>query len=260
MLLSSASLYVCRIIKEKKNTDFYYGKYILEPVVIAINSFVLIIMCSSSMINSIKTILNGGNLVNAGAAIIYSIISTLGCGIVYFMMVKRNKKEKSALIGAESAQWKMDFLLSFAVFIGFILTKIATNIGYINIAKYMDPSMVLVASILCIKGPIKRFIRNTKEVFGQIKPEKINKQVTKIANNLKKEYGFDSLETDVKKIGRSIKIIVEFSNKTSESDMTIDEMNEIKHSLYNKIDTGKYYKDLEVLFTMGDNISIEITV
>ena len=42
--------------------------------------------------------------------------------------------------------------------------------------------------------------------------------------------------------------------------MTIDEMNEIKHSLYNKIDTGKYYKDLEVLFTMGDNISIEITV
>ena len=259
MLLSSASLYVCKVIKEKKNTDFYYGKYILEPVVIAINSFVLIIMCSGSMINSLDTILNGGNLVDPGAAIMYSIISTLGCGIVYFMMVKRNKKEKSALIGAESAQWKMDFLLSFAVFVGFILTTIASNVGYINIAKYMDPSMVLIASILCIKGPIKRFVRNIKEVLGQIKPEKINKQVIKIAGNLKNEYGFDSLETDVKKIGRSIKITVEFSKKTSESDMTIDEMNEIKQSLYNKIDAGKYYKDLEVLFTIGENISIEIT-
>lgn len=211
------------------------------------------------MISSVRTILNGGNYVDAGAAIAYSIISTLGCGAVYFMMLKVNKKEKSSLIGAESSQWKMDFLLSFAVFVGFILTTIVVSVGYIDFAKYMDPIMVLIASILCIKGPITRFIRNTKEIFGQIKPEKVNKQVIKIASCLKDEYDFDYLETDVKKVGRSIKIIVEFSNKTSESNMTVDEMNEIKHVLYNKIDTGKYYKDLELLFIIGENISIEIT-
>ena len=260
VILSSASLFVCKIIKERDNRDFYFGKYILEPLVITINSLVLTIMCSYSMISSIQTLFEGGNSVNVESAFLYSIISTIGCAIVFFSIKNKNKKEQSELIKSEMVQWFMDFLLSTAIFIGFLVVIILSNTKFKDLVVYIDPLMVLGASIVCIRNPIKRFIRNFKEVIGLIKPEKITKQVEKHIKNIESNY--DSLKTTTKvmKRGRSIQIEINFSNEESgEEELTLEEMNLIKDELIKKIDTGRYYKDLKLIFEIGKNIYIEIT-
>lgn len=260
VVLSYASLKVCKIIKEKDNRDFYFGKYILEPVVIAINSFILIITCFYSMVDSIKTLLNGGNSVNIGAAFSYSIVSTIGCGLIFYKINQKNRKEQSELIKSESIQWFMDFLVSGSILIGFAIIFILSKTSYKDIVRYIDPLMLLIASMICLKSPIKRFIHNFKEVIGIIKPEKITKQVEKHIKNIKKKYGYNNVNTKVIKRGRSVQIEINFEEEESSKDeVTLEEMELIKNELLKKIDTGKYYKDLKLTFEIGKNMYIEIT-
>lgn len=254
VLLSSASLGVCRIIKEKDNKDFYFGKYIFEPLVISFNSFVLIVMCLMSMYNSLNTLLLGGNSVDVNSALMYSVISTIGCALVYWQITKRNKKESSELIKSESVQWFMDFVLSASILAGFVVVLFINQTEYKELTKFIDPLMVLFASMVCIKNPIKRFIRNVKELTGLIVPDRINNEVKKNVDRIKEEFGFVHSMSKVMKIGRSMKIEVSFVNDGCLKDITLEEMNEIKQELFNNIDTGKYIKDLEVSFVMGENI------
>lgn len=260
VILSSASLFVCKIIKEKDNRDFYFGKYILEPLIITINSLVLTIMCTYSMISSIQTLLAGGNSVNINSAFIYSIISTIGCAVVFLGIKSKNKKEQSELIKSETVQWFMDFLLSGSIFIGFLIVIILSNTKFKEIVVYIDPIMVLLASMVCVRNPIKRFVRNFKEVVGLIKPEKVSRQVEKQIKAIENNYGFLKAATKVMKRGRSIQIEINFSNEeSSEEELTLEEMNLIKDELIRKIDTGRYYKDLKVIFEIGKNTYIEMT-
>lgn len=260
VILSSASLFVCKIIKEKDNRDFYFGKYILEPLIITINSLVLTIMCTYSMISSIQTLLAGGNSVNINSAFIYSIISTIGCAVVFLGIKSKNKQEQSELIKSETVQWFMDFLLSGSIFIGFLIVIILSNTKFKEIVVYIDPIMVLLASMVCVRNPIKRFVRNFKEVVGLIKPEKVSRQVEKQIKAIENNYGFLKAATKVMKRGRSIQIEINFSNEeSSEEELTLEEMNLIKDELIRKIDTGRYYKDLKVIFEIGKNTYIEMT-
>lgn len=212
------------------------------------------------MVNSIQTLINGGNPVNVEVAFTYSLVSTIGCGFIFYKINKKNKKEQSELIKSESIQWFMDFLLSISILIGFIIIIILSNTRFKNIVNYIDPSMVLIASVMCIKSPIKRFISNFKEVIGVIKPEKITKQVEKHIKNIKKEYGYNNVNTKVIKRGRSVQIEVNFAEEeSSKEDVTLEEMELIKNELLKKIDTGRYYKDLKLTFEIGKNMYIEIT-
>lgn len=259
IVLSSASLYVCKIIREKDNRDFYFGKYILEPVVISFNSSIFILMCSLSIINSIKSLLSGGNEINVGYALLYSVVSTIACAFVYFSINKSHKKDMSELIKTESVQWLMDLMLSASILIGFCLVLILNKTRYSYLSNYVDPGMVLIASIFCIRTPIIRLIKNIKELSGLIIPERINSEVKKSVKIIKQKYSFLDATTKVMKRGRSIRIEITFINKEDFDSITLEDMNNIKETLSNKIDTGKYVKDLEVGFEVGENMYIEIT-
>lgn len=259
VLLSFASLMVCKIIKEKDNRDFYFGKYIFEPIVISFNSLALIIMCSISLINSIVTLLNGGSSIDVGFALIYSVISTVGCGLIYLFIKSQSKKVNSELIKTEAVQWFMDFILSGSILIGFIIVVVLSLLGFNDISKYVDPLMVLVSSLILIRTPIKRFVSNFKEVIGAKTPANIQKNVEKYILEIKKEYDFVHAVSKVMKRGRSVKIEVNFVNDGDIKDISLEEMHDIKKKLQNKIDTGKHIKDLEVTFVMGKGIYVEIT-
>lgn len=259
VILSFASLMVCKIIKEKDNKDFYFGKYIFEPIVISLNSLALIIMCSISLINSIVTLLNGGSSIDVGFALVYSVISTVGCGLIYLFIKSQSKKVNSELIKTESVQWFMDFVLSGSIFIAFVLVVVLSLLGFSDISKYVDPLMVLVSSLILIRTPIKRFISNFKEVIGAKTHENIQNAVENYILEIKNDYGFVHAISKVMKRGRSVKVEVSFVNDGDIKDISLEEMHDIKKKLQNKIDTGKYIKDLEVTFVMGKGICVEIT-
>ena len=92
LILSMLSLYINNYMAKRDFDKFPFGKHILEPIVISIKSLIIAIMCLYSLIDAIKTIVSGGNSVSLGLAIIYSIVSVVGCGVISFYMKIKEKE------------------------------------------------------------------------------------------------------------------------------------------------------------------------
>lgn len=252
--LSLLSLYVCNFIKVNNNKEFPFGKYILEPLVISINSVIIIIMCLFSLVDAVKVLLGGGNPVSPGLAIIYSVVSTVGSIFVYRFILKEGKKQHSELIKLEGVQWLIDGAISAAVLAGFILAIIVGRTSFANLTKYIDPIMVIVTSLVCLKVPIKTFWNSFKEIIGGTVPQDINDSVKKSVKGIKEEYNFYETVTKVLKIGRSVRIEVDFIFDKDSNIKDLAEMDMIREKLNNEIEALNYYKNINVLFTADKGV------
>lgn len=249
LFLSMLSLFILNFINKNDKVNFPFGKAALSPIVVAFKSIVLIIMCSISLINAITTILIGGNAVDTGFALSYSIISVVGCSFIYLYMRKKGKKLNSEILKAESTQWLMDTLLSVGVLVGFLVSLAIKNTSLSYLTIYIDPMMVIITSLIFLKVPITALIKSFKEIILVKANDEINNDIYLIVKDIEKEYNFEDSITRVSKIGGLLRIEIDFVfNGQSKLD-TLEEMDTVREKIDKETKHIKYEKWLNVSFT-----------
>ena len=249
VVLSMLSLYINNYMAKRDFEKFPFGKHILEPIVISIKSLIIAIMCSYSLIEAIKTLMNGGNSLEFGLALIYSIVSVLGCGIISFYMKEQEKKINSELIKAECTQWFMDTALSTAVLVGFIIAMVLAGTKLKSLNLYIDPFMTIVVSLVCIRIPIKTFIESFKEVICVKANDEINDDIYVLVKGIEEEYNFEESITRVSKVGRELRIEIDFVYNKDSKLKTLDQMDNVREEINDAIKHIDYNKWLNVSFT-----------
>ena len=249
VVLSMLSLYINNYMAKRDFEKFPFGKHILEPIVISIKSLIIAIMCSYSLIEAIKTLMNGGNSLEFGLALIYSIVSVLGCGIISFYMKEQEKKINSELIKAECTQWFMDTALSTAVLVGFIIAMVLAGTKLKSLNPYIDPFMTIVVSLVCIRIPIKTFIESFKEVICVKANDEINDDIYVLVKGIEEEYNFEESITRVSKVGRELRIEIDFVYNKDSKLKTLDQMDKVREEINDAITHIDYNKWLNVSFT-----------
>ena len=243
------SLFISKFMSQKDVEKFPFGKHILEPLVISIKSLVIIIMCIYTLIDAVKIISNGGNTIEIGLAIVYSIISVIGCGAITLYMKKKEKKLSSELIKAESNQWFMDTALSGAVLIGFLIAIVISKTRFNFLSLYIDPVMTLVVSIVFVTLPIKTFIESFKEIISVKADDEINEDIYVLVKEIEEEYRFEESIARVSKIGRQLRIEIDFVYNKNSKLKTLDQMDSVREEINDAIKHIKYNKWLNVSFT-----------
>ena len=251
VILSMASLFISNYIARKDNDKFPFGKSILEPLIISIKSLIILLMCLYSLRNAIISIANGGNTVQYGFAMIYSIISVVGCGIITTYMIVKGKKISSELIEAESNQWLMDTLLSGAVLVGFLIAMVLGKTKYQYLTPYIDPIMTVVVSALFLKLPIVTFIKSFKELICVKADDNINDDIYVLVKEIQEEYNFEDSIARVSKVGRELRIEIDFIYNDESKLKSLDQMDNVREEINEAIKHIKYNKWLNVSFT-GD--------
>ena len=249
LILSMLSLYISKFMAKKDIEKFPFGKHILEPLVISIKSLIILMMCLYSLIDAIKIIINGGNNVEFGLAIIYSVISVVGCGVISFYMKKKEKELSSELIKAESNQWLMDTALSAAVLVGFIIAMILAGTKFRFLNSYIDPTMTLVVSVIFLRLPIKTFISSFKEIISVKADDEINEDIYVLVKEIEEEYNFEESIARVSKVGRELRIEIDFVYNKNSKLKTLDQMDSVREEINDAIKHIKYNKWLNVSFT-----------
>ena len=249
VILSMLSLYINNYMAKRDFEKFPFGKHILEPIVISIKSLIIAIMCLYSLIEAVKTIANGGNNLEFGMALIYSIVSVVGCGAITFYMKAKEKALSSELIKAEYSQWFMDTALSTAVLVAFIVAIILskTRLNFLN--PYIDPAMTVMVSLLCIRIPIKSFINSFKEVICVKANDEINDDIYVLVKEIEEEYNFEDSITRVSKVGRELRIEIDFVYNKDSKLKTLDQMDNVREEINDAIKHIDYKKWLNVSFT-----------
>ena len=231
LALTMLSLYINNFIAKKELDKYPFGKYILEPLVISFKSLIIGGMCLYSLIGAIQDVVHGGNTVEYGSALIYSIVSVIGCGGVYIFMKKKGDKISSELIKVEASQWLMDTLLSIGVLVGFVIAMILRNTRFSGLNVYIDPMMVIMVSVVFIKMPVQSFINAFKEILCVKADDEINDDIYLIVKEIEKEYKFEDSISRVSKIGGELRIEIDFIYNEETKDETMNVYNQLIEKL-----------------------------
>ena len=251
LALTMLSLYINNFMAKKELDKYPFGKYILEPLVISLKSLIIGGMCLYSLIGAIQDIVNGGNSVEYGSALIYSIVSVVGCGGVYIFMKKKGEKISSEMVKVEASQWLMDTLLSIGVLVGFVIAMILRNTRFSGLNVYIDPMMVIMVSVVFIKMPVQSFINAFKEILCVKADDEINDDIYLIVKEIEKEYKFEDSISRVSKIGGELRIEIDFIYNEESKLKDLDQMDCVREKVYDAIKHIDYNKWLNVSFT-GD--------
>ncbi|HHD2751424.1 TPA: cation diffusion facilitator family transporter [Clostridium perfringens] len=236
-------------ISKKDYEKYPFGKRMIEPLIVIIMSLAIFMMCIYSLSGAIRDLLNGGNKVEYGYALIYAIISTVGCVVAYIFLKRKGKTINSSLLIVESNQWLMDTLLSTGVLIGFLIANILQHTEFVWVNRYVDPLMVIICSSIFIKMPVKAFIEGLKELLEFKADDSITSEISKLVKGIEEEYNFEEAITRVSKTGRDLRIEIDFICSEESNIKALDEMDKLREKIFNSLNHINYEKWLNVSFT-----------
>ena len=251
LFLSILALWVTNYIDKADFKRFPFGKVMLEPLAVAFKSIVLIVMCTFTLYDAVTEIVAGGHVVDTSMAVAYSIVSSVGCIFVYVYMHQKGKKLCSDILKAESNQWFMDSILSVAVLIGFIISAVISTTSLAGLTRYVDPTMVIISSLIFIKIPTTALFKSFREIVSGSADDNINNEIYTIVKDIEKEYNFEDSITRVSKIGRELRIEIDFVFNEQSSLNELGQMDEVREQVYRNMTDIKLKKWLNVNFT-GD--------
>ena len=153
VLLTLLSLAVSRYIHSPSQSNFAYGKAVLEPLVIAIKAIVILCVVLYAIYQAGVACFHGGRAVDLSVATWFELFNVIGCGVAWAWLAYQGKRQVSGLVAAERQQWQMDTLLSLVVLIGFIGAMILSFTPWHAYAVYADPVMMLLMSFYFLKVP-----------------------------------------------------------------------------------------------------------
>lgn len=256
VILSLLALIGSIYINKEDYENSSFRKKVIEPLIVIIKSLAIFIMCAYSLTGAIKDLIAGGNEVQYGYALIYALISTIGCGIVYYFLKKKGKAINSSLVNIESSQWLMDTLLSMGVLVGFLIANIIKNTEFIWFNRYLDPLMVIICSSVFIKMPLKSFTHGLKELLEFKADNNITLEIDKLVEGIEREYKFEESITRVSKTGSDLRIEIDFIYNEESNIKALEEMDRLREKIFNSLSHINYEKWLNISFTRDKNWAI----
>ena len=224
--LSSLSLVVYRQLQNSADSDYFpFGKAHFEPLLVVFKSLVLVGMCGFSAANAVADILAGGRSVSAGSALVYAVVSTVGCIVVAIVVQRVNKRVHSDLLDAERNQWMGDSVLSVAVLLGFSAALLIEGTSLAWLIPYTDPGMVIVASLFFILFPLKNLVRSAREViFYRVKGDLLA-PVRSVAEEIARELG---AEYRLRMVSLGRELSIELNLCLPEAEFSVAEMDAMR--------------------------------
>ncbi|MDV2885099.1 hypothetical protein BTR22_09255 [Alkalihalophilus pseudofirmus] len=249
VVLSLMSLLGAAYIKKQDEKRFPFGKEVLEPIIIIVKYSIILVLCIVALASSGYDLFTGGRAVDPGYALVYSILSTVGCAVVLYFLSQKKKTSQSGFIEAEQKQWLMDTLLSGAVLVGFLGATIVSYTQYAAYVAYIDPLMVLLVSLYCLKLPYVMIRDNIREVLEMSPAQPLQTHILKLVEETETKYRFVESVTRTSKVGEKLYIEIDFILDPSSKAQTVREHDEIREEINLKMKDIHYTKWLTVSFT-----------
>ncbi|TWI59680.1 cation diffusion facilitator family transporter [Halalkalibacter nanhaiisediminis] len=249
--LSLLSLSGAAYIQKQDEKRFPFGKEVIEPIIIIVKAIVILLLCLSAIVSAVYDLANGGSNVQPGYALGYAVFSTVGCFVVVIFLSRQSGKKQSGFVEAEKKQWLMDTLLSGAVLVGFLIATVLTYTNYAGVVVYIDPAMVLLVSIYCLKMPLTMLRASLREVLEMSPAPAIQSRITNLVKQIESKYKFKESMIRTSKVGEKLYIEIDFILDTKSGAQTVAEHDTIREEIATKIDDLQYTKWLTISFTQN---------
>lgn len=253
--MSALALFVARLIALHATGGlsvrrFSMGFWHLEPMVLALNGFLLMAVSIFAFVNAVGLILHGGRVLDFDWAIAYAALATLVCVGMAVFESRKNRELKSSFIALDVRAWVMSGGINAALLIAFILGYVIDNTSYASLSRYVDP--VVLALICLVITPLP--FSTVKRAVGDIllaAPAELVGRVDEVARQTVARHGFKDYEAYVARVGRARQVELHFILPADYRVTAIGDFDAIREEVGAAIGNAGPHRWLTVAFT-GD--------
>ena len=181
-----------------------YGFSQVESLFVLIKYCILLGVDVVLVINCVKTILSGGNEVDASMLAIFELAVSAGCVIMYLVLSRFQRKYSSPSIKAELFIWKLDAFSTLGVGCAFLLNLLLMRTSLAFICPYVDPGIAIILAVILIKEPLEMIFDSLRSLVLFAPDEEIKEKIFDICEEILNREGCQLTYLDLIKTGRKV--------------------------------------------------------
>lgn len=187
-----------------------FGFAQVESLFVLIKYCILLGVDVVLVLNCVKTILSGGNEVDASMLAVFELAVSAGCVLMYLILRRFQKKYSSPSIKAELFIWKLDALSTLGVGCAFVLNLILLHTPLSFICPYVDPGIAIILAIVLIREPTEMIIESLRSLVLFAPDSEIKEKIEELSEDVLVAEGCEITGIDVIKTGRKLWVEVYF--------------------------------------------------
>jgi len=251
-VMSLVTLHVSNLLRIPYDKHFQYGFMPFEPFVNVIKGLIILVVCGFALVSSIDALIDGGRELSPGVAVIYSIIATSGCIIVFFIQKQYARKVDSPLLALDIATWKLSGFISSAVAVGFGGAYLISRTEYSWIVPYVDPAMVIILILVMIRLPLSALREGIGDLLLGAPPGEMQAGIKEKVSVVLSGFPMERHSVRMVKVGRHIFVSVNVLLPDGSPISTVVDFDGIRQSIDREL-TGLHPEIIaDTLFT-GDS-------
>ncbi len=199
-----------KFIKKRNSQNYPFGKETFEPFIAIVNYCIIIYACIISIVDAVRMIVDGGNLVNAEFGILYGLFDVIFNVSVYGYLRFLNKNQSSAIAEAEVVGWKFTTLNGLGILIGFGISWGLNIMGISSFSIYVDPIMTIIIVLVFVSTPIFAMKNCLRELMSAAPPEEIASLINEKVDKADQDYSFSKKTLRLGKTGDKVIIEIDY--------------------------------------------------
>lgn len=199
--MTLVALLVCRLIARGDDERFQYGYWHLEPLVGFVSGALLASTCAYALINGLKGLRAGGEVIPFGAGSLFVGALALVSAGMYFYISRSAAGLNSEFLRIDARSWLMGAILSFSLCLSFLIGLALRATAFAHLAPFVDPVVLIVSALGLLPFPVITLWRAGQDIL-QIAPSDLDERVRKTAKAIAAKYDFCEYTSHVARIGR----------------------------------------------------------
>ena len=208
-VITIVTLVVARLLASEGNHRFQFGYWHLEPLVLALHSAVMLLLCGYAFLNAVQGLLTGGHALRFDMGIVYAVVVGSICFAMVVYLRQRNERIESELIALEVQSWLMSGLITGALLIAFSAAIAMRGTRFEYLTPYVDPAVLAVLAPALVPVPLRAARQAFAEIF-LITSQEIDKDVKAAAALAVERHGFIGFNSYAVEVGRARFIEISF--------------------------------------------------
>lgn len=248
-VVTVVTLVVARLLASEGNHRFQYGYWHLEPLVLALNSSVLVLLCGYAFLNAVQGLMTGGHALRFDMGVVYAAVVAAICFSMVVYLRRANDRIESELIGLEVQSWLISGVITLALLIAFAGAMLINGTEFEYLTPYVDPAVLAVLAPAVVLAPLRTARQAFAEIF-LITSKEMDGDVQAAAAAAVAKHGFISFKSYAVEVGRAR--FIEISFLVPEDRIgSVGEFDAIRHEIADELGGVGPEQWLTIVFT-GD--------
>ncbi|WP_461537863.1 cation transporter [Spongorhabdus nitratireducens] len=203
----AVTLYVVRRVKQLPNARYPFGQAAFEPLLLTVESIILLALCITLAVQAVQLLLNGGVKLKYSVAIGYEAAGLVTGLLMYLGLKTVGMKLGSQLVLFEAQEWLLDMTLSGIALVGFAAPMLFPK--HSAMASLTDPVLTLALCLPLMYFPLRCFRQNIRQLLWHAAPSTVHQVICTLLARMATEQSI-ALGTDISVvvIGRSLWVSV----------------------------------------------------